>query len=125
MTKMGTFGLPIDANALVDELRSRILDECDYALEAKNQEFFRTLYAADAGVHVPRVIADRSSKRVLTTELVDAMRFDEFTRTADQATKNRAGEVIFFEPASPVCFGTASSTPTRTLAITSFTPTAK
>lgn len=95
MTKMSTFGLPIDAGALVEELRSRILDECDYALEARNQESMRALFADDSDVHIPRVIADRSSGRVLTSEFVTAMRFEEFARTADQATKDRAAEVIF------------------------------
>lgn len=95
MTKMSTFGLPIDANGLVDELRSRILEECDYTLEAKHQTELKELYRADPHVHVPRVMADRSSRRVLTTELVDAMRFAEFTKEASQEAKDRAGEVIF------------------------------
>src|SRR5260221_14068956 len=36
-TKVSTLGLPIDGGALVEELRSRILEECDYRLEAHNQ----------------------------------------------------------------------------------------
>lgn len=95
MTKMSTFGLPIDGGALVDELKSRILEECDYTLEAKHQTELAELYRVDAEVHVPKVIAERSSRRVLTTELVDAMRFAEFTKEATQEAKDRAGEVIF------------------------------
>ena len=37
LTKVSMLGLPIDGAALVDELRSRILEECDYQLEARNQ----------------------------------------------------------------------------------------
>jgi predicted unusual protein kinase regulating ubiquinone biosynthesis (AarF/ABC1/UbiB family) len=95
MAKMSTLGLPIDAGALVDELRSRLLEECDYRIEAQNQGELRGLYAADPDVHVPEVIAERSSKRVLTTELVDAMRFAEFVAAASQLAKDRAGEIIF------------------------------
>lgn len=95
ITKMSTLGLPVDGGALVDELRSRILEECDYTLEAENQRELRALYAYDRDVHVPRVLEDRSSRRVLTTELVDAMRFAEFVATAEQGVKDRAGEVIF------------------------------
>jgi predicted unusual protein kinase regulating ubiquinone biosynthesis (AarF/ABC1/UbiB family) len=95
MTKMSTIGLPLDAGAMVEELASRILEECDYRLEAKNQRELAALYAPDAEIHVPAVIDERSSGRVLTTELADAMRFAEFAADAPQAAKDRAGEVIF------------------------------
>lgn len=94
MTKMSMLGLPIDGGALVDELRERILEECDYALEARNQMALGALLAAD-DVRIPRVIAARSSRRVLTTELVPAMRFAEFVASAPQPAKDRAGEIIF------------------------------
>ena len=58
-------------------------------------ETVELLYAGDRDVHVPSVVADRSSRRVLTTELVDAMRFAEFVASAPQAAKDHAGEVIF------------------------------
>src|SRR5690606_38289998 len=37
----------------------------------------------------------RSTRRVLTTELVDAMRFSEFVERGSKSAKDRAGEVIF------------------------------
>lgn len=95
MTKMSTLGLPLDGGAIVDELKSRILEECDYELEARHQRELAALYAVDPWVHVPRVVEDRSTRRVLTTELVDAMRFAQFSAEATQEAKNRAGEVIF------------------------------
>jgi predicted unusual protein kinase regulating ubiquinone biosynthesis (AarF/ABC1/UbiB family) len=95
MTKMATLGLPLDGEAIVDELRSRILEECDYRLEAKNQRELTKLYASDDEIHIPGVVDERSARRVLTTELVDAMRFGEFVDTAPRAAKDRAGEIIF------------------------------
>ena len=89
MTKMSVLGLPVDGGALVEELRERIIEECDYALEAKNQA------ELGAFMRVPRVVAERSARRVLTTELASGMRFAEFVATASQAAKNRAGEIIF------------------------------
>ena len=53
------------------------------------------IYEADPEVHVPRVFAERSSRRVLTTELVDGMRFAQFTADGSQRAKNKAGEIIF------------------------------
>jgi predicted unusual protein kinase regulating ubiquinone biosynthesis (AarF/ABC1/UbiB family) len=95
LTKMSVLGLPIDGVALVDELRSRILEECDYELEARNQGELGALLAGDPQVHVPRVVHERSSKRVLTTDYVDAMRFAQFVAEGRQEAKNRAGETIF------------------------------
>jgi predicted unusual protein kinase regulating ubiquinone biosynthesis (AarF/ABC1/UbiB family) len=95
MTRMTTLGLPIDGAALVDELRSRILEECDYTLEAKNQRELGALFQEDPDVRVPRVIAERSSRRVLTTEHDGGMRFARFVAEAPQEAKDRAGEIIF------------------------------
>ncbi len=92
--KMSTMGLPIDGRAVVEELRSRILEECDYELEARNQ---RELAAVIAGpdARVPDVIAERSSRRVLTTELISAKRFAEFVDSGSRTAKDRAAETIF------------------------------
>jgi predicted unusual protein kinase regulating ubiquinone biosynthesis (AarF/ABC1/UbiB family) len=95
MTKVSTLGLPIDGASLVEELRSRIIEECDYVLEAQNQREFSALFANDPDVSIPRVIDARSSRRVLTTELVDAMRFATFTAEGSRRAKDRAGEIIF------------------------------
>jgi predicted unusual protein kinase regulating ubiquinone biosynthesis (AarF/ABC1/UbiB family) len=95
MTKMTTLGVPIDGGALVDELRSRILEECDYTLEAKNQRELGAIFERDPDVHVPHVVAERSSRRVLTTELAPGMRFARFVAEGSRAAKDRAGEIIF------------------------------
>lgn len=44
--------------------------ECDYELEASNQKRFRDLLSGVKGFYVPTVLDNISSKRVLTTELV-------------------------------------------------------
>jgi predicted unusual protein kinase regulating ubiquinone biosynthesis (AarF/ABC1/UbiB family) len=95
MTKVSTFGLPIDGAALVEELRSRILEECDYRLEASNQRELAALFERDPDVHVPHVVAERSARRVLTTTYDDGMRFARFAAEAPQAARDRAGEIIF------------------------------
>ncbi len=95
LTKMGTLGLPVDAAALHEELRSRILEECDYELEARSQRELGALFARDEGARVPEVIAERSTRRVLTTQLVDAMRFADFVEKGSREAKDRAGEIIF------------------------------
>jgi predicted unusual protein kinase regulating ubiquinone biosynthesis (AarF/ABC1/UbiB family) len=90
---------PADGGGLVAELRDRVLEECDYRREAENQRLFGKLLAGIDGVHVPAVIAERSTGRVLTSELMPGARFQEFADTASQAARDRAGMHIW-----DVCF---------------------
>jgi predicted unusual protein kinase regulating ubiquinone biosynthesis (AarF/ABC1/UbiB family) len=85
----------LDAKGMVDELRSRMREELDYRLEARNLQEFSAIYAGHPWVRIPRLVPDLSTRKVLTTEWVDGLSFDEFRRTASQATKQRAGEVIW------------------------------
>jgi predicted unusual protein kinase regulating ubiquinone biosynthesis (AarF/ABC1/UbiB family) len=85
----------LDAKGLVDELRQRMREELDYEIEARNVSEFERLFAGHPWVRVPRLVPEFSTSRVLTTEWVDGLTFDEFRRTAPTATKQRAGEVIW------------------------------
>ena len=85
----------LDAKSLVDELRQRMREELDYELEAENVREFGRIFAGHPWVRVPRLVPEFSTRRVLTTEWVDGMSFEEFRRTASPATKQRAGEVIW------------------------------
>jgi transcriptional regulator with XRE-family HTH domain len=61
-----------------EEIRSRVIDECDYELEADYQEKFRNYFSADPVIQIPRVFREFSSKRVLTTEFVAGVSLNEF-----------------------------------------------
>jgi predicted unusual protein kinase regulating ubiquinone biosynthesis (AarF/ABC1/UbiB family) len=93
---MGAFALKgLDTKGLVDELRSRMLEELDYRLEAANQREFVDHFAGHPFVRVPGVDTATSTGRVLTTEWIDGMSFAEFLATATWAAKQRAGESIW------------------------------
>jgi predicted unusual protein kinase regulating ubiquinone biosynthesis (AarF/ABC1/UbiB family) len=85
----------LDAKSMVDELRNRMREELDYELEARNLTEFAHLFAGHPWVRVPRLVPELSTRRVLTTEWIDGMSFDEFRTTASRETKQRAGEVIW------------------------------
>ncbi len=85
----------LDAKGLVDELRDRMREELDYRLEAQNSEEFANLFAGHPWVRIPRVVPEYSTIKVLTTEWVEGLTFDEFRRTASYDTKQRAGEVLW------------------------------
>jgi predicted unusual protein kinase regulating ubiquinone biosynthesis (AarF/ABC1/UbiB family) len=93
--RLGTVGTAMDGAGLVDELRDRVLEECDYRKEAANQRAFAELFTRMPGARVPAVVTERSAGRVLTSELDPGQGFYPFCDTAPQAIRDRAGEIIF------------------------------
>ena len=79
---------------LVEELRARLVEELDYEIEAGNQRLFADWYADHPFIHVPRVIDEFSTGRVLTTELAQGARFAE-VETWAQEQRDASAEAIF------------------------------
>src|ERR671930_2442436 len=67
----------LDAKAAADELRERVMEELDYELEAQNQRSFARGYRGHPFIHVPDVVTRLSRSRVLVTEWVDGLGFEE------------------------------------------------
>jgi predicted unusual protein kinase regulating ubiquinone biosynthesis (AarF/ABC1/UbiB family) len=91
---MPLFWRSLDAEAVAAELRARLSEELDYEIEAANQRSFATWYRAHPFIHVPEVVDELSTRRVLTSELAEGARFAEMERW-DQRERNLAAEVIF------------------------------
>jgi predicted unusual protein kinase regulating ubiquinone biosynthesis (AarF/ABC1/UbiB family) len=85
----------LDARALVDELRSRMREELDYRREAANLAEFATHFAGHPWVRIPQLVPELSQERVLTTEWIDGMSWDQFMASSSHETKQRVGEVIW------------------------------
>jgi len=84
----------LEPGPLVTELRSRLVEELDYALEARNQARFATAYRGHPFIHVPDTVPELSTARVLTTELVVGDPFEAVV-ASDQARRDQAGEAIY------------------------------
>jgi predicted unusual protein kinase regulating ubiquinone biosynthesis (AarF/ABC1/UbiB family) len=82
-----------DVGPVMEEFRQRILEELDYRQEAANQRLFAEYYAGHPFIHIPRVIGELSTGRVLTTELVTGARFAELDEWS-QGERNLAAEAI-------------------------------
>jgi predicted unusual protein kinase regulating ubiquinone biosynthesis (AarF/ABC1/UbiB family) len=91
----GSLGSAVASGPLVQELRERLREECDYRQEAANQLYFRELFAGDARLLVPEVLADLVRERVLVSEFVTGRSFHDFLASASQQEKNRAGLLIY------------------------------
>src|SRR3954462_13875813 len=84
----------LDVKATAEEIRSRIGDELDYELEAQNQRTMARIYRGHPFIVVPGVVGDMSREKVLVSEFVAGAGFDSI-KEADQACRNRVGEIVF------------------------------
>ena len=84
----------LDARALIDELGERLADEVDYSLEADNQERFARYYQDHPFIHVPEVVRELSTARVLTSDLVAGSPFEEL-QGWNQHERDMAAETIY------------------------------
>jgi predicted unusual protein kinase regulating ubiquinone biosynthesis (AarF/ABC1/UbiB family) len=84
----------LEPGPLVDELRARIVEELDYSREARNQQLFVDWYRGHPFIHVPEVLHELSTRRVLVTELAEGDRFAEMA-TWGQDERNLAAEAIY------------------------------
>jgi len=84
----------LDPEPLVEELRERVIEEVDYRIEADNQRLFANFYRDHPSIHVPEVVDEFSTGRVLTTELAPGVRFDEL-KTWSQQEQDLAAETIY------------------------------
>jgi predicted unusual protein kinase regulating ubiquinone biosynthesis (AarF/ABC1/UbiB family) len=89
----------LDAKAAAEELKERVLEELDYEYEAQNQRTFARAYRGHPFIHVPDVITRLSHNRVLVSEWVDGLGFEE-VKELPQDERDRFGEIVF-----RFCFG--------------------
>jgi predicted unusual protein kinase regulating ubiquinone biosynthesis (AarF/ABC1/UbiB family) len=83
-----------DVDALVGELRDRVLEELDYRREAENQRLFAAYYAGHPTIVVPAIVGELSARRVVTSELSTGARFAELAGWS-QAERDLAAETIY------------------------------
>ena len=92
---MGMLFPGLDPGPLVAELRERLGEELDYRLEAENQARFAEFYRGHPFIHVPEVLPELSTGRVLTTELAVGARLAEVEAGWSPEERSLAGEAIF------------------------------
>ena len=80
--------------AVLDELRSTLLSECDYQREAVVQAAFLRHFAADPVIRVPRVFPDWCSDGVLTTERVYGTSLASFAEDAPYTERSDVAQAL-------------------------------
>ena len=84
----------LDPKTVGEEIRHRIEEELDYELEAQNQRAVARLYREHPFIFVPDVVTSLSRERVLVTEFVEGIGFEEI-KGYSQADRDRVGEILF------------------------------
>jgi predicted unusual protein kinase regulating ubiquinone biosynthesis (AarF/ABC1/UbiB family) len=82
----------LEIKPLLAELKERVLEELDYALEADSQRQFAAAYRDDAEILIPRVVA--SAPKVLVTEWINGTPLSQIIANGSQAERDRAGYLL-------------------------------
>ncbi len=83
------------AREFVQEAEARLLEECDYRLEAERQRLFGRLYQDHADLLIPRVFDEWCGPRVLTSAWEPGRPFEAFAASASQPERDRVGRALF------------------------------
>jgi predicted unusual protein kinase regulating ubiquinone biosynthesis (AarF/ABC1/UbiB family) len=84
----------LDVKAIAEEIKERIAEELDYELEAQNQRALSRIFAGHPFIVVPDVVSELSRERVLVSEFVTGVGFEEI-KGRSQAERDRLGEIVF------------------------------
>jgi predicted unusual protein kinase regulating ubiquinone biosynthesis (AarF/ABC1/UbiB family) len=82
----------LDIKPLIAEIKARVAEELDYALEAESQQAFAAAYADDPDYRIPDVVA--RSGTVLVTEWVDGTPLSAIIADGSEEDRNRAGLLL-------------------------------
>ena len=83
-----------DIHAYAQELHTHVSEELDYRLEATNQAEFAERYRGHPFIHIPEVIDELCSDRVLTSELLRGIPWND-ALSAEQELRDSWGEAIY------------------------------
>ena len=84
----------LDVKGIAQEIKERIVEELDYELEAQNQRSLARIFAGHPFIVVPDVVSSLSRERVLVSEFVSGVGFEDLKRRP-QAERDRIGEIVF------------------------------
>ncbi|MGW8355275.1 ABC1 kinase family protein [Streptomyces wedmorensis] len=82
----------MDIKPLIAEMRDRVSEELDYALEAEAQQKHAEEFADDPDVVVPAVV--HRAEQILVTEWMDGIPLAEVIADGTEDQRNRAGQLL-------------------------------
>jgi hypothetical protein len=84
----------LEVKDVLAELAERVIEECDYELEAANHRRIARFWRGHPFVRVPAVDTSLSRRRVLVSEWVDGIGFEQVAEQPD-AVRDRYAETLY------------------------------
>jgi predicted unusual protein kinase regulating ubiquinone biosynthesis (AarF/ABC1/UbiB family) len=84
----------LDPKAIGEEIRNRVEEELDYELEAQNQRTLHRIFRGHPFIVVPAVVSSLSHERVMVSEYVEGIGFEEI-KELPQEDRDRFAEILF------------------------------
>jgi tRNA A-37 threonylcarbamoyl transferase component Bud32 len=84
----------MDPKAMAEEIRERLTEELDYEVEAQTHRAFARTWRGHPFVVIPEVVTELSGERVLVTEFMDGIGFEQVKELA-ASERDRFGEIVF------------------------------
>jgi predicted unusual protein kinase regulating ubiquinone biosynthesis (AarF/ABC1/UbiB family) len=84
----------MDVKAMTAEIKERLSDELDYEQEAQAQRAMARAWRGHPFIVIPDVVTSLSSERVLVTEWLEGLSFEEVGKLP-AAERDRFGEIVF------------------------------
>ena len=91
---MGQLFPGFDHKPFVEEVKERLIEELDYHNEARNQTLFADFYDGHPTIHIPRVVEQYSTGRVLCTELAEGVHWNDLAGWTEDE-RNLAAETLY------------------------------
>lgn len=88
-------GTQMDSDGFADELRTRLMEECDYQLEARRQTIIGEHWRKQPFSTVPRVVPERSATTVMTTHFEAGTDFYRYKDEAPEISRENSSLAIF------------------------------
>ncbi len=82
----------LEVKPLLAELKERVLEELDYAMEADAQRRFATAFADDPDIAIPRVVA--SAPKVIVTEWLEGRPLSRIITSGTPVERDQAGSLL-------------------------------
>ncbi|WP_062518396.1 ABC1 kinase family protein [Demequina gelatinilytica] len=95
LSRMRVVSQRVDMPALVEEFARASLEEVDYLHEAQNAERFAGIFEGDERVRAPKVVWERTTRRVLTLEDVTAIKITDLDSVREAGIDPRGVAKVF------------------------------
>jgi predicted unusual protein kinase regulating ubiquinone biosynthesis (AarF/ABC1/UbiB family) len=91
----------VNTKQVQEEIAARLYEELDYVLEAKHTALYRTILKDVSTVHVPEIVPELSTARLLTMSWLDGERMAHVAETRSLEDRNAVAMNLFHAWYSP------------------------